>query len=132
MCKENLHAFKGVKCFKCNKYYTFHPKLLEQTSKRTTTRVISATTINTAYDVIVGVPAIQQYNLLSTLASRYSDSITSSSRAREVGPPGQVGSSVLLPSTITELQQSNKKHQTELLSLESEIDDLELYARDSP
>ena len=129
---EVCSAFRGVNCYKSNKFYNFHLAFLsEHTSKHNRIFDISAITINTSYDVIVGVPTIRKYNLLNMLVSCYSD-VNSSRKARGYGSLGQqISLSDLLPSTIAALQQINIiKHQTELPNFEPEIDDLEMYTRD--
>ena len=104
--------------------------LNETTSERVNIEII-ATKLDMYHDVIIGIPTIKEYDMLSMFASRFR--ITKCSLAREFRPLGhQISSSDLLPSTIATLYQTNTKRHTELLTIEPENDEIEKYSHEAP
>ena len=131
MRKRSLYCVKkNQKCHLNNKIYIFNISFLNENANKRVSLAIAATKLDMFHDMIIGIPTIREYDILSMFASRFR--ITSCSVARELRPLGQIGSSDLLPSTIATLYQTNTKRHTELLTMEPEDDDIETYAHDTP
>jgi len=63
-------AFKEERCIESNNNYTFQLTLLSKHASNCVSLEISASTINTSYEVIIGVPTIRKHNMIDLLAYR--------------------------------------------------------------
>ena len=130
-CMKNVcTALKNGKCQISNKIYSFTLKFFNELTNEKININIKAVKLNMVHDLIIGIPTIREYDMLTIFAHRFR--IANRRLARELGPLGHVSSSDIIPSTIANIRQSNIKQKTELLTIEPDMDDLETYFQDAP
>ena len=108
----------GNTCSSLIDKYEFCLTFVDETN-RTQNLVLQACTIDTCYDLIIGLPSIRKHSLLHLFSTRYS--LLHSTRATV-----DMATSAFncLPATLALLREANRKPKAELLSVESDDDEV--------